>query len=180
VTICAQYPTEDGSYTPCGVEETAKQPGRKSDVRTKDVSVDFEVRVPQGVNLEGRTINGDISAKSLASNVTLRTINGSIEVSTSGYAEATTINGGITAKLGSSDWTGPLNFTTINGAIAVDMPANLNTDIEATTLNGSIQSDFPLELQSSKNGKNIRGKIGSGGRGLVLKTINGSINLKMS
>jgi DUF4097 and DUF4098 domain-containing protein YvlB len=180
VTICAQYPTEDGSYTPCDVEETSRQSGRKSDVRTKDVSVDFEVRVPQGVNLEARTINGDVSAKSLASNVTLRTINGSIEVSTSGYAEATTVNGGITAKLGSSSWTGPLNFTTVNGAIAVDMPSNLSTDIEATTLNGTIQSDFPLELQAGRNGKNIRGRIGSGGRELVLKTVNGSINLRMS
>jgi DUF4097 and DUF4098 domain-containing protein YvlB len=180
VTICAQYPTEDGSYTPCDVEETSKGSGRKSDVQIKDVSVDFEVRVPQGVDLEARTVNGDVSAKSLASNVTLRTVNGSIEVSTSGYAEATTVNGGITAKLGSANWTGPLNFTTVNGAIAVDMPANLSTDIEATTLNGTIQSDFPLELQAGRNGKNIRGKIGSGGRGLFLKTVNGSINLRMS
>ena len=180
VTICAQYPTEDGSYTSCGPEETSKSSGRKSDVRTRDISVDFQVLVPQGVNFEARTINGDVTARSLMSNVVLRTINGSIEVTTSGYADATSINGSITAKLGNSNWTGPLNFPTINGAIEVDMPAGLSTDIEAQTLNGTIHSDFPLALEASKNAKSIRGKIGSGGRSLILKTVNGGINLKMS
>ena len=181
VTICALYPTEDGSYTECESGEKSKQSGRKSEVRRNDVSVDFEVRVPQGVNFEARTINGDINIRSLTSNVISRTINGSIEISTTGYADASTINGGIRAKLGNSNWTGPLSFSTINGGIAVDMPADLSADVDAQTLNGTINSDFPLTLQSiSKNGKNIRGKIGSGGRELILKTLNGSINLKMS
>ncbi len=180
VTICAQYPTEDGSYTPCDVESASQQRGRKSDVRTKDVSVDFDVRVPGGVNFRALTVNGDISATSLSSNVVLHTVNGGIEVSTSGYAEAATVNGGIKAKLGNTGWTDRLAFSTVNGSISIDMPANLSTTIEATTLNGSINSDFPLETKVNKNGKYILGTIGGGGRELVLKTVNGSINLRMS
>jgi hypothetical protein len=179
VTICAQYPTEDGGYTPCEPGEMPKQSGR-SETRKNDVSVDFEVRVPEGVNLNARTVNGEISAKSLMSNVIARTVNGGIEISTTGYADATTVNGGITAKLGSANWTGLLHFTTVNGEIAIDVPANVSTDVEAQTLNGSIVSDFQLNLETTKSWKYLRGKIGTGGRELVLKTLNGSINLRTS
>jgi hypothetical protein len=178
VTICALYPTEDGSYGSCGSSDSLKGP-RTNNPRN-DVKVDFEVRVPAGINLEARTVNGDISVKSLMSNVVSRSVNGSIDISTSGYADAATVNGSIMAKLGNSNWTGLLNFTTVNGAISIDMPADVNADVEAQTLNGKIVSDFQLNAETSKSPKQLRGKIGSGGRELLLKTVNGGINLKMS
>jgi len=47
-------------------------------------------------------------------------------------------------------------------------------------LNGSINSDFPLTITEIKGKKTVRGTIGSGGRDLVLKTLNGSINLRIA
>jgi hypothetical protein len=178
VTICAVYPTEDGGLTSCEPSGLEKPNSSSRTVRNNDVSVDFSVRVPPQVGFVGRTVNGEISATGLSSNVNLKTVNGSIKISTSGYAEASTVNGEISAKLGDANWPTALAFKTLNGGIDLDLPANVSTDVNAETLNGEINSDFPVTLTGMKDRKHLDGKIGSGGRELLLKTLNGSINLK--
>lgn len=174
VTICAVYPSDDpGRPNTC----EPGQGGRMS-VRNNDVAVDFKVRVPAMVSFEGRTVNGEISAKSLGGNVITHTVNGAIEISTSGYAQAKTVNGEISAKIGDANWPNALEFKTVNGAISLDLPGNISTDIKAETFNGEISSDFPLSVQGRVSRKHLNGTIGSGGRELVLKTLNGSISLR--
>jgi len=182
VTICAIYPNEN-SGNPNNCEPGPGGQGNSSskiNVRDNDVRVDFIVRVPSQIGFIGRTINGDIGATSLASNVVSTTVNGSIKISTSGYAEATTINGEISAKLGDANWPQSLIFTTINGGINLDLPSNANTELKAETLNGSITSDFPLNVTSLTSRRRVSGRIGVGGRELILKTLNGSINLRLA
>ncbi len=185
VTICALYPDDDGEYpTNCGRVDTSKsenkRTGNTGNIRNNDVRVDFKVKVPQGVGFVGRTINGEISATALSGNVITSTINGSIKISTTGYAEASTINGEIAAKLGDANWPKALSFKTVNGEINLDLPANLSAAIDAQTLNGRINSDFPLNVTTLDNRKKVKGTIGSGGRDLVLRTLNGSINLRIA
>ena len=115
----------------------------------------------------------------MSGNVDTKTINGSIAISTTGFAQASTINGSISARLGDANWSGPLHFKTINGAINLDLPASVSTEVDAETLNGQINSDFPINLISFKERKHVRGRIGAGGRELMLKTLNGSINLRL-
>ena len=175
VTICAIYPSDDPSRpNSC---EPGDGKGRNS-VRNNDVTVDFTVRVPNHVALIARTVNGEINANSLTGNITAHTVNGSIRLSTSGYAEASSVNGGISAQMGDTNWPSRLKFSTVNGAIDLDLPSNISTEIEAQTTNGSIHSDFPLTVSSLDGPKRIKGKIGSGGRELVLQTLNGSISLR--
>ncbi|MCU1264861.1 MAG: hypothetical protein JWM21_1179 [Acidobacteria bacterium] len=175
VTICAVYPNDPSD------QPNTCEPGDARDhshVRNNDVSVNFVVRVPSGVQFIGRTINGEIRATSLTGNVDSRTVNGSINISTSGYAQANTVNGEITARMGSANWSDSLEFKTVNGGIDLDLPGVLSTQIEAETFNGSIDSDFPLTLSGRVSRKHVSGTIGGGGRELLLKTLNGSIHLK--
>src|SRR5919198_701193 len=88
--------------------------------------------------------SGDVDATSLSSDVEAHTVNGSIHVTTSGYAEAETVNGSITASLGRGAWSDALDFHTVNGEITLDLPANLSTEVRAKTVNGEIVTDFPL------------------------------------
>jgi hypothetical protein len=76
-------------------------------------------------------------------------------------------------------WTELLELKTINGGIDLDLPAVLNTQIEAETFNGSIDSEFPPAITERSGRKHVMGTIGGGGRGLQLKTLNGSIHLKL-
>jgi hypothetical protein len=177
VTICASYPGESGGRTSCD-PAASNRPSANVNVVKNDVSVDFMVRVPAGVEFIGRTVNGEISALSLGSNIDSRTVNGSIDISTTGYARASTVNGQITAKMGRADWADALEFKTINGGISLDMPSSLSTKIEAETFNGDISSDFPLTVLGRVSRKHMSGTIGDGGRQLLLKTLNGSIKLK--
>lgn len=175
VTICAVYPSDNAD------QPNTCEPGRgrgNSSVRNNDVNVSFLVRVPPGVAFIGRTVNGEISATSLTGNVDSRTVNGSIKISTTGYAQATTVNGEITATLGNANWPESLEFKTVNGGIDLDLPSTLSTRIEADTFNGDVWSDFPLTLQGRMSRKHMSGTIGDGGRELLLKTLNGSIRLK--
>lgn len=178
VTICALYPNQDGEYpTDCGPGDNERKSGS---VKNNDVEVNFTVRVPQSVGFIGKTINGPISAMSLTGNIIAQTINGAIKISTSGYAQATTINGEIAVRMGDANWSKPLTFKTINGEINLDLPASASTTVDAQTLNGSINSDFPLTLTNQKGKKFLKGTIGSGGRDLVVRTLNGSINLRIA
>lgn len=170
VTICAKYP---GAGNVCG-------PGDQwsSHTHNNDVAVDFEVKVPAGVRLVARTVNGGIRAEGLASPVEAETVNGAVRVSTSAYASAETVNGSITAALGSAEWTEPLSFNTVNGQIHLTLPAKLDADLRARTLNGVVDSDFPVTVTGKLSKHRIQGTIGKGGRRLDLETTNGNITLQ--
>ncbi|MBA2733101.1 MAG: DUF4097 family beta strand repeat protein [Acidobacteria bacterium] len=174
VTICAVYPNANSSRpNQCEPDESGRM-----DVKDNDVVVTFNVRVPQGVRFNGRTVNGGIETGMLDSDVDVKSVNGSIKVSAAGVARAKTVNGSITASLGRADWNGLLDFKTVNGSITLDLPSDMNADVRAETLNGGIMTDFPLTILGRVSRRHLNGTIGSGGRVLALKTVNGNINLR--
>ena len=146
--------------------------------QNNDVRVKFTVRVPQGVRFIGRTVNGDIEAASLTGPVSIKTVNGSASFSTSSYGDAATVNGSVKATLGSSDWTEELDFSTVNGSITIDLPADTSADVRASTVNGDISTDFPLTVTGRFTPRRLSGTIGAGGRALSLETVNGSVQLR--
>jgi hypothetical protein len=173
VTICAVYPSD-------GRRENSCEAGSDGHMNThdNDVRVDFTVRVPAGVRFIGKTVNGAIDATSLASDVEARTVNGSIHISTTGLANAETVNGSIVAALGRASWSDVLEFRTVNGGITLDLPASLSTEVRANTVNGDIVTDFPLTVTGRLGPRHLRGTIGTGGRELALSTVNGTIRLR--
>jgi hypothetical protein len=174
VTICAVYPA------PRRRAPNECLPGGegRNNTSDNDVQVDFTVRVPRGVHFAGKTVQGDVTVDSLAGNVEAQSVNGDVEVSTTGYAEASSVNGTIRATLGRADWTGTLEFSSVNGGITVVLPADVSAAVEASTVNGSIDSDFPLTVRGRFSARRFSGTIGSGGRHLRLETVNGSIRLR--
>ncbi len=147
-------------------------------VHKNDVQVEFTVRVPAGVNFIGRTVNGDVEALGIQGDVKAHTVNGGVDVSASGLAEATTVNGSITASLGRANWTGTMDFTTVNGSVTLELPADLSCDVSISTVNGHISSDYPLMVEGRISPRHVKGRIGDGGRTLVVKTVNGSVQLR--
>lgn len=173
VTICAVYPNSGGEPNEC-----VPGAGGRMRVRNNDVKVRFTVQVPAGVGFTGRTVNGSVDAGDLGGNLVLTTVNGGITFSTTGYAEATTVNGSIRGALGTSDWRDALRFETVNGSITLDLPDDLSTEVDASTVNGSISTDFPLTVQGRFSRRHLSGTVGAGGRTLELETVNGGISLR--
>lgn len=174
VTVCAVYPDREGE------EPNECLPGDAGHLgaRRNPTKVDFTVRVPDGIDFRGRTVNGRISAEGLTGRVDIRTVNGGATFSTSGYGVAGTVNGSITGSLGRSDWTEPLEFQTVNGSITLEFAGDLDTDVEMRTVNGSLDTDFPLAVQGSVSRRRLSGTIGDGGRQLTLSTVNGTLELR--
>lgn len=176
VTICAVYPSRDRD------EPNECLPGGRGrmNVRNNDVSVDFVVRVPAGVHFVGRTVNGDVEAFGLEGDVKVHTVNGGVDITTTGLAQATTVNGSITVSMGRADWDGTMDFTTVNGSVTLEFAGELDCDVSVSTVNGHISSDYPLTVHGRFSPRHVKGTIGNGGRDLVVKTVNGSVQIRRS
>jgi hypothetical protein len=174
VTICAVYPSSSGQANTCAPGTGG---GGGNNTRDNDTVVHFEVRVPPGVGFIGRTVNGELEAESLQSDVQAHTVNGSIKVSTTGLATAATVNGSVNATLGRADWPEGAAFKTVNGGITLTLPSVFDADLRADTLNGSITSDFPITMTGAVTPRRLQGTVGAGGHSLTLSTVNGSIKL---
>jgi hypothetical protein len=176
VTICAVYPSNDWGRP----NECAPGSGGRMNTNNNDVRVEFTVRVPAGVRFIGRSVNGEVQADSLTSDVVANTVNGKIRIGTSGWVEAKTVNGSISARMGQTAGTRPIELETVNGGIDLELPPAMNATLHASTVNGSISTDFPLMIHGKLTGREITGAIGQGGPELNLRTVNGSIDLRRS
>lgn len=174
VTICAVYPTPRNARR----QNECRPGGGSNSTGQNDVQVNFTVRVPAGVKFAGHTVNGNIHAEGIRADVKARTVNGNVVVSTTGFAEASTVNGSITCRLGRSSFGDDVEFETVNGSITIEMPEGLNASFQANTVNGSIDSDFPILVTGRVSRRSLRGSIGEGGPELRLSTVNGSIRLR--
>jgi hypothetical protein len=175
VTICSMYPGDGSRPNEC-------RPGNEGRMnnRDNDVKVEFTVRVPRGVRLVAKTVNGEIVGTGLQSEVEARTVNGRIEVASTDLVRAETVNGNIAAQMGASSWNGELKFSTVNGSVEISMPPGVSADIKASTVNGAISTDFPLTVSGKFGPKSISGRIGNGGQPLKISTVNGGIQLRSS
>ncbi len=172
VTVCAVYPSSREREHTC-------EPGSggRNSIRNNDVRVTFYVSVPEDVGFLGRTVNGDVRVHDLASEVGARSVNGDIEISTTGFAEASTVNGSIDAAMERYDIASGLSFSTVNGSISLDLPDDVDVDVDARWVNGHLKTDPPLELIGRVSRRSARGVLGDGGPELNLRTVNGSIHL---
>jgi hypothetical protein len=188
VTVCAVYPTPERRSSPrnssrsggdYGPNECRPGSAGHMNVDDNDVRVDFMVKVPAGVRLFGKTVNGNIEAAALRADAAVETVNGKITLETTGTGSAVTVNGSIDAALGASTWTDRLEFRTVNGSITLRLPKDVNANVHAGMMNGAFQSDFPLMVQSfGGRNRHVDGTIGKGGRDLDLHTVNGGIHLQ--
>jgi hypothetical protein len=173
VTICAVYPTVPGRAP------NRCEPGGegRSNTRDNDTVVHFDVRVPYGVGFIGRTVNGEINAESLQGDAETHSVNGSVRLTTTGLAVASTVNGSVNVSMGRADWPNGATFKTVNGGITLTLPGAFDAELRAEVLNGDIRSEFPVTVTGQVSRRRLSGRIGGGGHDLNLSTVNGSITL---
>lgn len=173
VTICAVYPDVPGR------EPNTCEPGARgrSNTQNNDTTVAFSVQVPMGVTFVGRTVNGSVNGDSLAGDAEAHTVNGSINLTTTGTAVASTVNGSVHASMGRADWANGAKFSTVNGGITLWLPAYVSANLSASAQNGDVESEFPITVTGAMSRRHVEGTIGSGGQDLKVSTVNGSVKL---
>jgi hypothetical protein len=146
--------------------------------KASDMVADIEVALPPGVKIDAGTSNGAIEIEGAAAGVEARSVNGPIKVrEVSGPMSIATINGSVSAQLDSISSSDPLRFETVNGTVKVHLPSYLDGAVQLSTVNGSVTSDFPISVTGSVSRHQIRGQIGTSSRPIVLKSVNGSVQL---
>ncbi len=172
VTICAVYPDVAGE------PDNECLPGQGGSLANhgNDVSVAFEVEIPDQAEFVGVTVAGSIQATGLERDVQAVTVDGDVEIQTAGQARAVTVNGDVDADIARSTWSMDLSFITVNGNVTVRVPADTDAQVTGATVNGSVSTDFPLTI--SGDGRLMEGTLGSGGRLLTLTTVNGNVALR--
>lgn len=179
ITICAHYGYEDQIADHCDHEGHDHDHGRHRN-RSINVSVDFEVEVPAGVEFDGAMVSGDVRAEGLRSDVSVSSVSGDVEVSTTGVARANTVSGSIDVEMGSDDWD-DLDYHTVSGDITVYMPSDIGAEVRFESLSGDLDADFPITVDRSDRrwvGSRVRGTIGDGSRRLSFKTVSGDVRLR--
>ena len=140
--------------------------------------VDYQIKVPTGIECEAATVNGNLRIENAAGPVEGATVNGNINiVGARETLSAATVNGNVHATLDGQP-SGDLECATVSGSITLEVDANLKASIDASTMTGDIRAFFPIEKSSGFLGKSASGKLNGGGVEIELRTVNGNIEIK--
>jgi hypothetical protein len=180
-----RYGADDRNVLVCAIWDEAecdengyRSRGDRNRDRDNDVSVEFVVRVPRGVNVSTGTVNGSVRVADVSGEVRASTVNGGVEArSLGGPVSASSVNGDVDARmtaLGDRD----LRFATVNGSVTVSLPESIDAEVEMSTVNGSLNADYPLTLSGRIDPRRIRATVGRGGPQLRFTTVNGSVTLR--
>lgn len=146
------------------------------DIKTGDGSITV---VGGKGNVRMKSGDGHIEGKDLDGNVDASAGDGSINIEGRfDVVNAHTGDGSITlrARPGSrvsSSW----NFHAGDGSIDVDLPGDLQANIDASTHDGHISLGIPVTVEGTFSSSRITGRMNGGGQTIVVRTGDGSIHL---
>ena len=159
------------------------------------VSVDYTIKVPKTIKVERtKTTNGQVELRGTYGDTYVKSTNGTLSIKdTDGFIEAYTTNGdinltGATGIKSARTTNGSINvsfskladsveITTTNGSINLTISQDLDADIDLSTTNGSVKASGISILLDEISKHHITGKLGSGGKKLKAKTVNGGITI---
>jgi hypothetical protein len=191
VTICAIW----NNNSRC--EDGGMESLRHNDQNENHSTVRITVQVPRSVRVGAHSVNGAVSVRDVGAEVRANTVNGGVKVrNATGPVRATTVNGGVEvntavgpvtaetvngnvdARMASLQGNDDMSFKTVNGSVAIYVPARFDANFRFDTVHGGIDSDFPMTLSGRWGPRHASGTIGSGGRDIRASSVNGSIELR--
>ena len=126
------------------------------------MNVEYQVRVPAGTQVNVKTENGGIGLHGVDGTVTASTTNGGIRgTNLAGAVSAHIVNGGIVMEV--ARVAGPIQLDAINGGIRLDIPADLNADVEAHAVNGGVSTEDASRSRLRSSTTRVAGKMNGGG-----------------
>jgi Putative adhesin len=149
------------------------------DIRTGDGSV--TVQGAKG-DIHLRTGDGSIEARGLDGRVDASTGDGHINIQ--GRFDSLNLksgDGSVTARAnGGSKVQSAWNIHTGDGSIDLELPGELQANIDASTHDGHISLDIPVTVEGTFSSSRINGKMNGGGTPIIVRTGDGSIHLNKS
>jgi hypothetical protein len=123
------------------------------------------------------TSNAKVCCHCIEGSLIARSSNGKIEIDEHcGSIDASTSNGLIRATI-EGIGKGGVTLATSNGRIVLDLPEQIDADVDLRVDNGVIRNERELCKKMRDTGGRVLGRLGGGGPLIKLRTSNGSISL---
>jgi Putative adhesin len=121
-------------------------------------------------HIEARGLDGQVDASSGDGHVNLEGRFDSLRIRTG--------DGSVTARANSgSHVNAPWDIHTGDGSVDLEIPGDLQANIEASTHDGHISLGLPVTVEGTFSSSRIQGKLNGGGQPLTIHTGDGSIHL---
>jgi len=141
--------------------------------------VDYTLTVPRHARLdEVSLVNGGLEVEQAAGDVKASLVNGSVVVrSLGGRVEISTVNGRLALAVDGPKLVKPIELSSVNGEIVLNLPPDVNAQLRASTVTGGISTDFEVAVHRVV-GHNLEGDLGRGGPEIHLSDVNGRISIR--
>lgn len=148
--------------------------------------IEWTVKVPKGLTVDLRTINGGVRLNGLSGEIHAKTTNGGVKGQNliPETIEASSVNGGVDIELGAPlDSTDSVEITTVNGGVSIGMPSESKATITARAVNGGVRvNDLDIkrddeDSRESERRRRLSGTLNGGGAKVSISTTNGGVRL---
>ncbi len=140
----------------------------------------WTVKVPRGVSVDLRTVNGGVHVTGLDAEVRARSTNGGIKglALIPSSVDASVTNGGVEIELARPVDSGTFQLEAVNGGVSIDIPESSKADIAGRCVNGGIStSGLSLETVGEQSRRRLDAKLNGGGARISLETVNGGVRI---
>jgi hypothetical protein len=148
--------------------------------------IEWTVKVPKGLTVDLRTVNGGVRLDGLSGEIHARTTNGGVKGQNliPETIEASSVNGGVEIELGAPlDSTDSVEISTVNGGVSLGMPSESRATITARAVNGGVRvNDLDIKRddegsRESERRRRLNGTLNGGGAKVTISTTNGGVRL---
>lgn len=147
--------------------------------------IEWTIKVPKGVIVDLRTVNGGIRINGLQGEVHAKTTNGGVKGNdvAATLLEASSVNGGIEISFATAlDANASVDLETVNGGVEVSLPSASKATITARAVNGGVQvNDLDVnrtnEPSSFDMKRRLEGTMNGGGAKINISTTNGGVRI---
>lgn len=149
------------------------------------VKTTYRVRVPKGVHVDLRTVNGGVRVDDLSGEVRASSTNGGVRgrIRQATLLEARTTNGGVDLEVaGPVAPNARVELASVNGGVSLTVPADTRADVTARCVNGRIRiaDELAFDAEGESSRRRVEGRLNGGGARIELQTTNGGVALGRS
>lgn len=136
------------------------------------------LRLPRNVDLKLNAISGPVKIGELDGTLRLSGISGKVEVAQAlGYSEISGISGVLTITVPRLSERG-MRVSGISGKVELRVASDLNADLNVSGINGDVNAAAPNVTINKVGHSEFRGRVGSGGPGISVSGISGSVTFR--
>jgi hypothetical protein len=145
--------------------------------------IKWTLKIPRGVAVDLRTVNGGVRMTGLEGDIRARTTNGGISGSgiLATSLDAAVTNGGIDIELARAVSSGTFEIEAVNGGVSLTLPGESKADISGRAVNGGVSvTGLDVVAAGEQSRRRLDGQLNGGGARITIETVNGGVRIGKS